>query len=125
MNDTHNTSDTQHTSDTLGEESTLEQFQRVEKAEYDLTLFVTGASALSARAVADVRALCETYLHGCYQLHIVDIHQDPELVSSRGVLTSPTLFKDFPLPRRVVVGALSDTARVLSASTSRQWLPRT
>lgn len=85
------------------------------KAEYELTLFVTGASSLSARAVADVRALCETYLPGRYHLQVVDVHRNPALVTSRGVLASPTLIKDFPLPKRVLVGNLSDTNRVLLA----------
>jgi circadian clock protein KaiB len=107
------------TEDGVPQETTLEQFERalleLETARYDLTLFVTGASRLSARAVGDIRALCETYLHGRYQLHVVDVHRNPGLVSSRGVLASPTLFKDFPLPRRVLVGDLSDTSRVLRA----------
>jgi circadian clock protein KaiB len=107
------------TEDRPSAETTLAQFERalveLESARYDFTLFVTGASALSARAVGDIRALCETYLHGRYQLHVVDVHRNPELVSSRGVLASPTLFKDFPLPTRVLVGDLSDTGRVLRA----------
>ncbi len=101
------------------QQSTLAQFERalldLETARYDFTLFVTGASRLSARAVGDIRTLCETYLYGRYQLHVVDVHRNPELVSSRGVLASPTLFKDFPLPKRVLVGDLSDTSRVLRA----------
>jgi circadian clock protein KaiB len=86
-----------------------------ETARYDLTLFVTGASAFSARAVRDVRALCDNHLEGRYQLQIVDVHRNPDLVSSRGVLASPTLIKDRPLPKRVLVGNLSDTQRVLLA----------
>jgi circadian clock protein KaiB len=107
------------TTDGGHEVSTLGQFERalveLETATYDLTLFVTGASALSARAVTAVRALCEAHLHGRYQLQIVDVHRNPALVSARGVLASPTLIKDFPLPKRVLVGNLSDTARVLAA----------
>jgi circadian clock protein KaiB len=99
--------------------STLEVFERalvdLSEAQYDLTLFVSGASALSARAVSDVRALCETYLNNRYQLHVVDVHRNPGLVTSRGVLASPTLIKDFPLPKRVLVGNLSNTSRVLLA----------
>jgi circadian clock protein KaiB len=99
--------------------TTLQQFERalleLDRAHYDLTLFVTGASVLSARAIADVRSLCETQLRGRYQLHIVDVHENPGLVTSRGVLASPTLIKDSPLPKRVLVGDLSDTGRVLLA----------
>ena len=84
-------------------------------AQYALTLFVAGASALSARALTAVRAICETHLKDRYELQVVDVHRNPELMSSRGVLASPTLIKDHPLPRRVLVGDLSDTGRVLLA----------
>jgi circadian clock protein KaiB len=102
-----------------GHETTLEEFEQalvdLETAEYDLTLFVTGASALSARAISAVRALCDAHLQGRYQLQIVDVHRNPGLVSSRGVLASPTLIKDLPAPKRVLVGDMSDTARILMA----------
>jgi circadian clock protein KaiB len=101
------------------DDSTLHDFERalndLGSARYDLTLFVTGASALSARAISDVRALCDTYLRGRYQLQVVDIRRNPDLVTSRGVLASPTLIKDFPLPKRVLVGNLSNTNRMLLA----------
>jgi circadian clock protein KaiB len=100
-------------------DTTLGQFEHalteLGTARYELTLFVAGASALSAHAVTDVRALCEAHLAGRYDLTVVDVHQDPELVTSRGVLASPTLIKDHPLPKRVLVGSLSDTPRVLVA----------
>lgn len=101
------------------DDSTLRDFERalneLGTARYELTLFVTGASALSARAIADVRTLCDTYLPGRYHLEVVDVHRNPGLVTSRGVLASPTLIKDFPLPKRVLVGDLSNTKRVLVA----------
>ncbi|PZS26702.1 MAG: hypothetical protein DLM59_17800 [Pseudonocardiales bacterium] len=100
-------------------DSTLAQFEHalaeLGLARYELTLFVAGASALSARAVADVRALGDTYLSGRYRLAVVDVHRNPDLVKSRGVLASPTLVKDSPLPKRMLVGDLSDTRRVLVA----------
>jgi circadian clock protein KaiB len=101
------------------DDSTLHEFEialaGLGSARYDLTLFVTGASALSARAISDVRSLCDTHLPNRYDLRIVDVRENPALVISRGVLASPTLIKDLPLPRRVLVGNLSDTSRVLLA----------
>jgi circadian clock protein KaiB len=87
----------------------------INESHYELTLFVTGASALSAHAVADVRDMCENHLPRRYALSVVDVHQNPDLVTSRGILATPTLVKESPLPRRVLVGDLSDTDRVLSA----------
>jgi circadian clock protein KaiB len=111
------------------EGGTLHDFERalvdLGSARFDLTLFVTGASALSARAISDVRTLCETYLHDRYELHIVDVRQNPAVVTSRGVLASPTLIKDFPLPKRVLVGNLSNTQRVLQGLDIETFKVRT
>ena len=99
--------------------ATLQDFEaallELGNARYELTLFVNGASMPSARAVADIRALCDAHLHDRYELRVIDVHRDPELVSRRGVLAAPTLIKDLPLPKRVLVGDLSDTSRVLLA----------
>ena len=101
------------------DDPTLHEFEaalaELGSSRYDLMLFVTGASALSARAISDVRSLCETYLPNRYHLQIVDVRENLPLVISRGVLASPTLIKDLPLPKRVLVGNLSDTKRVLLA----------
>jgi circadian clock protein KaiB len=110
---------TEATEATEAADSSLKEFERalveLVTANYELTLFVTGASALSARAVADVRSLCDTYLPGRYHLEVVDVHRNPGLVTSRGVLAAPTLIKELPLPKRVLVGDLSNIKRVLLA----------
>jgi len=80
-----------------------------------LTLFVSGASAASARAVRRLRHLCDRYCPSGYDLEIVDIYQQPELVVSRGVLAVPTLIKERPLPVRVLIGDFTDEPRVLAA----------
>lgn len=82
-------------------------------ARYDLTLFVSGASSSSARAVSNAQALCKTHLAGRCKLTIVDIHQEPELARGHRVLATPTLLKTHPAPKRMLVGDLSDEERVL------------
>jgi circadian clock protein KaiB len=91
------------------------RLQEQETASYVLTLFVTGASEMSARAIANVRALCDQHLAGRHSLEVVDVHRDPALMSVHDVVAAPTLIKEQPLPKRMLVGDLSDTARVLAA----------
>ena len=52
----------------------------VEDVVYELTLFVSGASDLSARAIANARRLCDVHLRGRYHLSVVDVHEDPAAV---------------------------------------------
>jgi circadian clock protein KaiB len=82
---------------------------------YDLTLFVGGASDLSARAVANVRALCDAHLPGRYVLAVVDVHVDPAAAVRHRVVAAPALVRNLPLPVRRLVGDMSDATRVLMA----------
>ncbi|HEY0519782.1 MAG TPA: circadian clock KaiB family protein [Ilumatobacteraceae bacterium] len=81
---------------------------------YELTLFVSGASDLAARAIANARDLCELHCAGRYNLAVVDIHDDPSALLTRNVLATPTLVKSMPPPVRRVVGDLSQADKVVA-----------
>jgi circadian clock protein KaiB len=85
----------------------------VERYEFELTLYVSGASDLSVHAIADARAMCDTHLEGRCRLNVVDVHDEP--VDGSRVVATPTLVKTWPLPERKLVGDLSDAGRVLLA----------
>ncbi len=79
-----------------------------------LTLFVSGASEASARAIADVREICDAHLRGRHGLKIVDLNQDAKLAVPYAVQATPTLVRDHPPPVRMVVGDMSDHERILA-----------
>jgi circadian clock protein KaiB len=83
--------------------------------QYELTLFVNGASKLSARAVTDARRLCDEHLEGRFELAVVDVHEHPETARTSRVLAVPTLIKSRPGPERRLAGDLSQTDNVLLA----------
>jgi circadian clock protein KaiB len=101
------------------QEITLEQFRRalaeLGEQQYELTLFVSGASDSSARAIANIREICDVHLNGRHQLNIVDLNQEPSLAGEHHVLATPTLVKDHPLPLRMLVGDMSDHVKILLA----------
>lgn len=80
---------------------------------YELRLYVTGATARSLRAIANVKAVCEEYLKGRYRLEIVDVYQRPACVRSDQIVAVPTLVRKCPVPLRLLVGDLSRTEQVL------------
>jgi circadian clock protein KaiB len=84
-------------------------------AHYRLLLFVTGTTPRSARAIQNLRTICEAYLQGRYDLDVIDIYQHPEHVKAEQIVVTPTLVKQSPLPVRKLIGDLSDTERVLAA----------
>ncbi len=81
---------------------------------YELTLYVTGATARSLRAIANIKAICEEYLKGHYQLEVVDIYRRPELLHRDQIVAVPTLVRKLPRPVRLLVGDLSRAEQVLS-----------
>ena len=87
---------------------------RPDTEEFVLTLFVSGASDLSARAIDSVSRLCERHLSDGWRLTVIDIHDDPESALANRIHAVPTLVRSRPLPVRRLVGDLSQADRVLA-----------
>ncbi len=82
------------------------------QATYNLSLYVSGATGRSIRAITNIRNFCEEHLKGRYRLNVIDIYQSPEQLAKHDIVAAPTLIKETPLPLRRFVGDLSDTAKV-------------
>jgi circadian clock protein KaiB len=80
---------------------------------YVLRLYVTGTTARSTYAIANVRKICEEHLNGRYELEVIDISQRPELAEGEQIIAAPTLIKKLPLPLRRFFGDMSHTKNIL------------
>jgi len=80
---------------------------------YVLRLYVVGMTPKSTRAITNIKAICEEYLRGRYDLEVIDVYQQPRLAHGEQILAVPALVKKLPLPLRTLVGDLSNTERVL------------
>lgn len=80
---------------------------------FTLKLFIAGASPVSARAIQNVKAICEEFLQGRYELDIIDAHQQPLMVRDEDVTAIPMLIKKTPLPKKRLIGDCSDREKVL------------
>lgn len=78
-----------------------------------LRLCITGTTPLSARAIVNVRKICEEYLEGQYELEIIDIAAHPEVAAREQVIAAPTLVKSGPPPARRFIGDMSNAERIL------------
>ena len=76
--------------------------------QYVLRLYVSGATPASARAVVNVRKMCEDHLKGRYQLQILDIADNIQQAAIDQIVAAPTLVKVLPLPLRRFIGDLSN-----------------
>jgi len=80
---------------------------------YILKLYITGLTSRSARALENLQGICEKHLAGRYELHVIDVYQQPDLARTAQVVAIPTLIKSLPLPLRRLIGDMSDEERVL------------
>jgi circadian clock protein KaiB len=87
--------------------------RRPKQAKYLLRLYVTGTTGKSMRAIQNVRRICEEYLHGSYDLEVVDIYKNLPLARGDQIIAAPTLIKRLPVPLRRLIGDMSDEHRVL------------
>jgi circadian clock protein KaiB len=84
-----------------------------DEEKYVLQLFVAGILPNSTRAITNLKAICEKYLKGRYELEVIDIYQQPPLALTEDVLAIPLLIKKFPHPEVRFIGDLSNTEKVL------------
>ncbi len=80
---------------------------------YLLSLYISGSTPNSVRALVSIRDICETHLPGRYQLEIIDILQHPRKVAEDQVIATPTLIRKSPLPVRRFIGDMSQKDRIL------------
>jgi circadian clock protein KaiB len=80
-----------------------------------LTLYVAGDTPRSRQAMANLQRICAELLGGRAKCATVDVLDDPERADAERILTTPTLVRESPSPRRRVTGDLSDAQRVISA----------
>jgi circadian clock protein KaiB len=93
---------------------TLEPSAHPPRAErYVLRLYVTGMTPRSTRAVENLRAICDQYLDGQYDLDVIDVYRQPVLTKGEQIVATPTLIKTLPLPMRRIIGDMSNRERVL------------
>ncbi|MDO9005588.1 MAG: circadian clock KaiB family protein [Aquabacterium sp.] len=80
---------------------------------YVLSLYISGTTPHSTRALVSIRSICETHLQGRYQLEIIDILVHPRKVAEDQVIATPTLIRKSPLPVRRFIGDMSQKDRIL------------
>lgn len=80
-----------------------------------LQLYVSGMSPKSMEAIENIKRLCEEHLSDQFELEIIDIYKNPELLTKDHIVFSPSLIKTLPLPKKVLIGTFSDPTRVIKA----------
>jgi circadian clock protein KaiB len=73
-----------------------------------LKLYVCGLTPSSEMAITNVCALLKNDGGPGFDLEIIDVLDQPALAEKEHILATPTLIKEHPLPREVIIGDLSE-----------------
>lgn len=79
-----------------------------------LSLFVAGKTIKSIAALNNLKIICDEALKGMYKLEVIDILKNPKLARDNQILAIPTLIRKLPLPKRNIIGDLSNRELVLA-----------
>lgn len=80
---------------------------------YVLFLYISGSTLKSARAVKNIKRVCEQHLKNRYDLEVIDVYQQPNLARGEQIVVVPTLIKRRPPPPRRLIRDLSNQKNVL------------
>ena len=80
-----------------------------------MCLYIANSAPNSAKAVANLEAICKEYLQDNFKLEIVDVLEFPQRALADGILVTPSLTKLSPYPSAKIVGNLGNRASVLHA----------
>jgi circadian clock protein KaiB len=89
--------------------------QTTVEEKFVLTLYVAGMTRKSMEAIENIKFLCDEHLKDSFELEIIDIYKNPKIAEEQHIVFSPSLLKKLPLPKKTLVGTLSDTKKVLKA----------
>lgn len=91
----------------------FEDWDKKDESVYQLRLFVAGTSSVSVRAISNLKNILEEYLPNKYELEIIDVYQHQSLAITEDIAAVPMLVKELPAPKRMLIGDMSDTEKVL------------
>ena len=89
--------------------------QFITEARLVLQLYVSGMSPKSMEAIENIKRLCDEHLRDAFELEIIDIYKNPEAAMAQHIVFSPSLIKKFPEPKKILIGTLADSERVIKA----------
>ena len=80
---------------------------------YEFRLYVVGQTPKSITVIENLKGLLQSTFDAHYNLEVIDVIENLEMVEKDNILATPTLIKSSPPPERRVIGDLSNREKVL------------
>lgn len=75
---------------------------------WDFEIFIAGETPKAKLAYDNLRNICSQYLANNCKITIFDICKNPKLARENQIMAIPTIIRKSPLPKRTLIGDLSD-----------------
>ena len=79
---------------------------------YVFTVYVTGDSSIGKRAAWNLNVFCKSRLKHHSEVRVIDILSNPSAAMAEGIIATPTVVKQSPLPRVRIFGDCNDLDRL-------------
>lgn len=86
-----------------------------ERALFKFRLYTADSTINSVEALANLTAICATYLPNRHEIEVVNVLVNPRRALADHIRMTPTLLKLSPSPVQRITGTLSQTSLVLAA----------
>ena len=106
--------DSSSKSTTLYEDILEQTYLDLNLEKYMFRLYVAGSSPKSLRAIRNLKRICDEHLPGNYEIEVIDIYKQPELLEQEQIFAIPTLIKKVPLPLQRLIGDMTNTEDVIN-----------
>ena len=79
-----------------------------------LQLYIAGQTSIAITALNNLKSICNEQLNDRYQIEEIDLLKNPQRARTDQILAIPTLLRKLPLPRKLVIGDLSNKEQVIA-----------
>ena len=79
-----------------------------------LKLYIVNETPKIEAVISNLHQICDRELNGDYNLHIINILDNPEQAEIDSILATPTLIKELPSPAKRIIGDISSIEKVMS-----------
>jgi circadian clock protein KaiB len=83
------------------------------KNKWALHLYIAGNTQRTAKAIRNLKIICEEKLKDNYQIEVIDLLKNPQIARSEQIIAVPTLVRKLPLPQKSIIGDLSNADVIL------------
>jgi circadian clock protein KaiB len=90
-----------------------EKHKNDEKKPWELLLYVAGDNINGKNALAVIKKICLAHLFNNCHIRVIDLRKTPEMALKEHIVALPMLVRTYPEPRKILVGDLTDTEKVL------------